>query len=179
MKLNAVVIGGVLMALATVAHAEDQQCAVTRQNTVPQALLAIKELDQGIEAVPPEEVSYLETEYVGASKTHNAARLNILTKRRYFQAWLLHDALSALKDDLGLIDGPAHGNRERIQVQRAAFAMARVTFAVQNFTEYSVADERRRQPVLSSAVTKQYMSELVGLANVLSTYINCTVDAIK
>ncbi|QRM23542.1 hypothetical protein [Burkholderia pseudomallei] len=159
--------------------AEDQQCAATRANTAPQALLAVRELDQHIETVPPEELSYLETEYVGASKTHNAARLNMLAKRRYFQAWMLHDALSALKDDLGLIDGPAYGNRERVQVQRAAFAMARVTMAVQAFTEYSVADERRAQPVLSNADTEKYLGQLTGLAPILSTYISCTVDAIK
>lgn len=168
-----------LMTAAVVTHAEDQQCAATRKNTVPQALKTVAELDDRIEQVPPDEANYYGTEYVAASKTNSKARLALLERRRYFQAWMLHDALSALKDDLTLIDGEVYGPAERVKVQRAAFAMARVTIAVQNFTEYSVADEKRAQPVLSDAATEKYMSQLVGLAPVLSTYISCTVDAIK
>lgn len=173
------VIAALLAVMAASAMAEDRQCAATRKNTVSQALKTVRELDGQIEQVPPDEANYYGTEYVAASKANSKARLALLERRRYFQAWMLHDALSALKDDLTLIDGPAYGNLERVQVQRAAFAMARVTIAAQTFTEYSVADERRAQPVLGDAATEKYMSELVGLAPVLSTYISCTVDAIK
>lgn len=172
-------IGVALGLVAASAMAEDQQCAATRKNTVPEALKTVAELDNRIEQVPPDEANYYATEYVAATKANSKARLALLERRRYFQAWMLHDALSALRDDLTVIDGAAYGPAERVKTQRAAFAMARVTIAVQTFTEYSVADGRRARPVLSDDATEKYMSELVGLAPVLSTYISCTVDAIK
>jgi hypothetical protein len=172
-------IGALLVVAATSAMAEDQQCAAARKNTVPEALKTVAELDGQIEQVPPDEANYYGTEYVAATKANSKTRLAMLERRRYFQAWMLHDALSALRDDLAMIDGAAYGPAERVKTQRAAFALARLTIAVQDFTEYSVADERRARPMLSGGATEKDMGELVGLAPVLAKYINCTVDAIK
>ncbi|KVD70143.1 hypothetical protein [Burkholderia ubonensis] len=175
-----IAVATLLAVVAASAMAEDQQCAATRKNTVPQALAVVNELDSHIEAVPPDEASYLQTEYVAAMKEHNEARYSLVVARQYYPAWTLHGSLQRLRNELNDLKGPTYGeSRERYQAKQAAVVMVRLAFAVNDWMDYSRADSRRTQHVTTAAQKERYSEELGGLPLVLSTYISCTVDAIK
>lgn len=173
-------IGALLAVAAAAARAEDQQCTATRQNTAPQALAIVNELDSRIEGVPPDEANYLQTEYVAVMQNHNLARYSMLTKRPYYAAWRLHASLQHLRLELQGMSGPSYGESlERYQAKRAAFVMTRLAFAVNDLMDYTRVDSLRSPQVLTSDQQKQYSRELAGLPAVFATYISCTVDAIK
>ncbi|CPF97322.1 Uncharacterised protein [Burkholderia pseudomallei] len=173
-------MGALLAVLALPAHAEDQQCAAARRNAVPQALALADEIDSRVERVPPDEANYFETEYVAVMKDKNVARYNMLVERPYYAAWTLHGSLQRLRNELNSLKGPAYGESlERYQAKQAAVVMVRLSFAVNDWMDYTRADGRRAQHVLTAAQQERYSEMLGGLPMILSTYIGCTVDAIK
>ncbi|MFG7161959.1 hypothetical protein ACGYU5_15285 [Burkholderia pseudomallei] len=161
--------------------AEDQQCAAARQRTAPQALAIVNEIDSQVEGVPPDEANYLETEYVAVMQNKSLARYDLLVKRPYYAAWTLHGSLQRLRNELNSLAGPARGESlERYQAKQAGVVMVRLAFAVNDLMDYTRADNRHAgHHVMSAAQQGRYSQELGGLPLVLSTYIDCTVDAIK
>jgi hypothetical protein len=175
-----IAIAALLAFAAASAMAEDQQCTAARKNTVAQSLAVIDEIDAHVEAVPPEEANYIQTEWVAAMKDNNLARYNLVSARPYYTAWALHGSLQRVKADLGSMNGPAYGESlEKYQVKRAAVVMVRLEFAVNDFMQYTQADNRRSQQVMTADQQGRYSQQLGSLSPILSTYIDCTVDAIK
>ncbi|MFL9876697.1 hypothetical protein [Paraburkholderia megapolitana] len=108
------------------------------------------------------------------------ARYSLVSVRPYYPAWTLHGSLQRAKTDLSSMSGPAFGESlERYQVKKAAAVMVRLSFAVNDFMQYTQADNGRQQHVLSQEQQGHYSQQLGSLALMLSTYIDCTVDDIK
>lgn len=169
-----------LLTVHAIAQAQDQQCVTARKQAVSASLNVVNEIDASIGQVPPAEANYLQTEYVGANKDHNQARYNMLTQRPYYAAWALRGSLARVREELDGMGGPTYDDSlERFQVKRAAFVMARLSFAANDWMAYSRVDGASKHPALSDEQRERYSEQLGGLSAILATYIGCTVDGIK
>ncbi|MFM0126718.1 hypothetical protein [Paraburkholderia sediminicola] len=122
----------------------------------------------------------MRTEYVAAIKDHNHARYNMLVDRPYYAAWALHGSLARVREELTGMGGPAYGESlERFQTKKAAFVMARLNFAVTDWTAYSRVDSAHMPRILNEEQQERYSEQLGSLSSILATYIGCTVDTIK
>jgi hypothetical protein len=198
MKLIAGVVGGVLVAMSVAAHAdstfdpvaakaardkygvqERKFCESFAPSIIQRALDSLSVIDSQIEAVPPDEVTYLDREYREAGSSGNAARLSLVYQRPYFHAWRVHDSVDMIRGNLTKVGQATIDTPPVSTIKHAALAVSDVPLAVDAFGDYTRFDQARRPRVLTEEQVVNIQGRLLGLSGTLAQLITCTADTLE
>jgi hypothetical protein len=155
---------------------ERKFCETFAPDAVQRALDSLSTIDSQIEAVPPDEATYLDKEYRSSS---NEARLALVYQRPYFYAWRVHESVAMIRGNLTKIGQFTIDTPPVDTIKRTALAVSEVPLALDAFGDYARFDGARTPRVLTDAQVVNFRGRLLGLATSLSQLITCTADTLE
>ncbi|WP_157379864.1 hypothetical protein [Burkholderia ubonensis] len=158
---------------------ERKFCGTFAPVAVQRALDSLSAIDSQIEAVPPDEATYLDKEYQDAGSSGNAARLAMVYQRPYFYAWRVHHSVDMIRGNLTKIGQFTIDTPPVDTIKHAALAISDVPLAVDAFGDYERFDRARTPRVLTDAQVTNLQGRLLGLSGSLSQLIICTADTFE
>lgn len=155
---------------------ERKFCETFAPVAVQRAMDSLSTIDSQIEAVPPDEATYLDKEYRSSS---NAARLALVYQRPYFYAWRVHETVAMIRGNLTKIGQFTIDTPPVDTIKHTALAVSEIPLALDAFNDYLSFDRARTPHVLADAEAVDLKGRFFGLSGTLSQLITCTADTLE